>query len=446
MMSWLQVLLLLILAYTLIAVYIRDRGLFSDRIVFFGPIMAIKTEKVGFFDWFQKFRRPLRAYATLGVIMVVVVSVFMTLALILAVPQLLVHTPEPTGIYDPRNVLAIPGVNQAIPITAAVFIGLLITIVIHEFGHAILARVEDMRVLSMGLLIAVIPIGAFVEPDEEDVNAAKGMPKIRMFGAGITNNIVVGLLCFGLMFLLVGMATPLSVPLVQGVYKDFPADKAGLQGYSVITELNGIPVSSQEEVATIMDRTHPGETITLKAEKDGVERTYTLTLAEWPEVLDHGRDSGFMGVYYYSAPAVKEHIGNIADLGLFAPLYLTIVPIDVFIQGNTQQLAILLTDTPEQMAWKEPFPLFWGTVHLTFWVGWFNLLVGMFNAIPIVPLDGGYIMKEGVERFFDRLGWSSRYAHQVVASISAFITAMLILLITMPMLSAAVRFIMTVLL
>ena len=441
-MSWLHVLLLLILAYTLIAVYIRDRGLFSDRIMFFGPIMAIKTERVGFFDWFQKLRRPLRAYATLGVIMVVVVSAFMTLALLLAVPQLLVHTPEPTGIYDPRNILAIPGVNQAIPITAAVFIGLLLTIVIHEFGHAILARVEDMRVRSMGILIAVIPIGAFVEPDEADVDAAKGMPKIRMFGAGITNNIVAGLICFGLMFLLVGMATPLAVPLVQGVYKDFPAADAGLQGYSVITGINGISVTDQEEISAIMDRTRPGEVITLTAEKDGIERTYTLTLSEWPEVLDGDRDSGFMGVYYYNAVAVKEHFGNVADLGLLAPLYLTIAPIDAFIQGNTQQLAILLADTPEQIAWEEPFPFFWGTVHLAFWLGWFNLLVGMFNAIPIVPLDGGYIMKEGVERFFERLGWS-RYAHRVVASISGFVTVMLILLITMPMLTAAVRFILT---
>ncbi|NMC89240.1 MAG: PDZ domain-containing protein [Methanomicrobiales archaeon] len=441
-MSWLHVLLLLILAYTLIAVYIRDRGLFSDRIMFFGPIMAIKTERVGFFDWFQKLRRPLRAYATLGVIMVVVVSAFMTLALLLAVPQLLVHTPEPTGIYDPRNILAIPGVNQAIPITAAVFIGLLLTIVIHEFGHAILARVEDMRVRSMGILIAVIPIGAFVEPDEADVDAAKGMPKIRMFGAGITNNIVAGLICFGLMFLLVGMATPLAVPLVQGVYKDFPAADAGLQGYSVITGINGIPVTDQEEISAIMDGTRPGEAITLTAEKDGIERTYTLTLSEWPEVLDGDRDSGFMGVYYYNAVAVKEHLGNVADLGFLAPLYLTIAPIDAFIQGNTQQLAILLADTPEQIAWEEPFPFFWGTVHLAFWLGWFNLLVGMFNAIPIVPLDGGYIMKEGVERFFERLGWS-RYAHRVVASISGFVTVMLILLITMPMLTAAVRFILT---
>ncbi|KUL00069.1 MAG: Peptidase M50 [Methanoculleus marisnigri] len=116
-----------------------------------------------------------------------------------------------------------------------------------------------------------------------------------------------------------------------------------------------------------MDGTRPGETITLTAAEDGVESTYTLTLSEWPEALADDRDSGFMGVYYYNAPAVKEHIGNIADLGPLAPLYLTIAPIDAFIQGNTQQLAILLADTPEQIAWEEPFPFFWGTVHLFFW-------------------------------------------------------------------------------
>lgn len=437
-MTWIQILLLLVAAYILIFVYIRDRGLFADRVMFFGPIMGIKTERVGFFDWFQKFRGPIRAYATLGVVMVVIVSAFMTLALLLAVPQYLVHTPEPTGIYDPRNMLAIPGVNQAIPVTAAVFIGLLLTIVIHEFGHAILARVEDMRVESMGLLVAVIPIGAFVEPNEEDVAAAKGMPKIRMLGAGITNNIVAAVICFVVMFLLMGMATPLSVPLVQGVYKDFPADDAGIPGYSIITEVNGIPVTSQEEIAAIMEGTRPGETVSLTAEKDGVEQTYTITLTEWPEGIDIDRETGFMGISYYSAPAVKEHLENIAGLGVFAPLYLTIAPIDAFIMGNNMHLAILLTDTPEQIAWEEPFPFFWGTVHLAFWVGWFNLLVGMFNAIPIVPLDGGYIMKEGVERIFDRLGLS-RYAHQVVASISGFVLMMLLLLILMPIITALTR-------
>ena len=81
-MIWIRILLLLVAAYLLIAYYIRDRGLFRDRIMFFGPIMAIKTERVGFFDWFRKFKTPLRAYATLGVIMVVAVSAFMTLALV----------------------------------------------------------------------------------------------------------------------------------------------------------------------------------------------------------------------------------------------------------------------------------------------------------------------------------------------------------------------------
>jgi membrane-associated protease RseP (regulator of RpoE activity) len=438
MMSWLQVLLLLIAAYALIALYIREKGLFADRIMFYGPIMAIKTTKVEFFDFFIRFRTALRAYATLGVVMVVIVSVFMTVALILAVPQYIANTPEPTGIHDPRNILAIPGVNQAIPITVAVFLGLIFTIVIHEFGHAILARIEDMRVKSMGLLIAVVPIGAFVEPDEEDVEKARGMPKIRMFGAGITNNIVAGLLCFGLMFLLVGMATPLPVPLVQGVYKDYPAAQAGVPGYSVITEINGIPVSSQQDVARIMDATVPGELVVLTVLADGTSRTYSLTLAEWPEVLGN-HTSGFMGVYYYDATAVKDLMGRVADLGILAPLYLTMVPIDVFMQGNSQ-LAVLLVDTPDQIAWEAPFPLFWGVVQVLFWTGWFNLLVGMFNAVPIVPLDGGYIMKEGVERVFERRGWS-QYARRVVASISGFITFVLILLITLPMIVAAANII-----
>ena len=67
----------------------------------------------------------------------------------------------------------------------------------------------------------------------------------------------------------------------------------------------------------------------------------------------------------------------------------------------------------------------------------------MFNAIPIIPLDGGYMMKEGVERFFERRGWS-QYSQRVVASISGFVTVLLILLITMPMIVAALRFVMTI--
>jgi hypothetical protein len=42
-----------------------------------------------------------------------------------------------------------------------------------------------------------------------------------MFGAGITNNIVVGGLCFILMILLMGLVTPVAGPVIGGVYQNY---------------------------------------------------------------------------------------------------------------------------------------------------------------------------------------------------------------------------------
>ena len=43
-------------------------------------------------------------------------------------------------------------------------------IIIHEFSHGILARVENVKINSIGLLLFAIIPGAFVEPDEEKLN------------------------------------------------------------------------------------------------------------------------------------------------------------------------------------------------------------------------------------------------------------------------------------
>src|SRR5690606_31251041 len=121
------------------------------------------------------------------------------------------------GIYAPQNILLIPGLNEYVPSTLAVWLAFVVTIAIHEFGHGILSRVENIRVRSMGALLFVLPIGFFVEPDEEELSQARGMKKIRMFGAGITNNIVVGGLCFLALILLMGLAAPAAGPVIGGV-------------------------------------------------------------------------------------------------------------------------------------------------------------------------------------------------------------------------------------
>ena len=316
-MDGLLFLVLLVAVYAAIAFVIHRNKLWEDRIVFYGPIMAIRTKRVGFFDKFAAFRTFFRIYGSAGVVAVIIVSVFITVMLFISVRYTLLVQPEPTGIYKPQNLLLIPGLNEYVPSTFAVWLAFVITIAVHEFGHAILCRVENIKVRTMGALIAVIPIGFFVEPDDEELEKTTGMPKVRMFGAGITNNLVVGFACFVLLIFCMGLVTPLSTPVIHGIYKNYPAENAGIPAGSLVTAINGVPVSSRIDISSLLNTTKPGETLTLTIEKDKIVKDYSLTLVAWPAAYA-GPSSGFMGVQYYDGDSVKSTIGGmLSPLGFF---------------------------------------------------------------------------------------------------------------------------------
>ncbi len=458
-MEWFSVLILLVLLYSLISGYVvlhnrayRRRRLLEyettgdaldgeadmpgageetgdwiyDHISFYGPIMAIRTNKVGVFDLFARFSLFFRIYGTLGVLMVILVSIFFTVSLFISLRYTLTYKPAPTGIYEPQNLFLIPGVNQYVPGTVAVWLALVLTLAIHEFGHGVLARVEQMRVRSAGLLLAVIPIGAFVEPNEQDVAEAKGMPKIRMFGAGITNNLVFGLICFFLMIILFGLAAPTTAPVISGIYQDFPAHLAGVPQDSIVTAINGTPVSTREQVAAFLNGTRSGDPITLGVQKDGIVSVYPLTLTTRPGT-NSTDGPGFMGVTYYDAPGLVSAVrDSFNPIGLLRYL---VLPFDLSEEG--QYLRILGFETTATRYYDAPFPGFWGLIHLLFWSGWISINVGIFNALPMVPLDGGYIMQEGIQRVSARFRLE-RFASTFAAGISALVMTAMVALIALP--------------
>jgi membrane-associated protease RseP (regulator of RpoE activity) len=425
-MDWIFLIVFLISAYAAAAYYIHSRKLWEDHITFYGPIIAIKTNRIGFFDKFTKFRSFFRIYGSAGVIAVIIVSVFITFMLFVSVRYTLILQPEPTGIYKPQNILLLPGINEYVPSTLAVWLAFIITIGVHEFGHAILCRVENIKVKTMGALIAVIPIGFFVEPDEEELESTKGMAKVRMYGAGITNNLVVGFSCFVLLILFIGLVTPVSVPIIHGVYKDYPADGAGIPPGSIVTAINGVAVTTRAEISTILNETKPGDRLVLTAEHDKDVKDYPLTLAAWPSNVPD-RTSGFMGVEYYDGTAVMAVVrGLLSPTGFFQFL---IIPFAN--DSGVQFLRILAFDSPDMTYYHVPFEGFWGVLHLLFWCAWINLNVGIFNAIPMIPLDGGYIFKEGVDRLLDHRGLL-KYSGYVSAAVSYLMLIVLVSLITLP--------------
>ena len=433
--DWFTVVLLVLLLYGLIAWYVKKNRIREDIIVFYGPVMAIKSRRIGFFDRFRPFATILRAYGTIGMAMVVVVSVAMTVLVFLAFRMEVVNPPPAEGVFAPINWFVIPGVNRFIPFTVPVLLGLFITIAIHEVGHGILCRVENILVKSMGVLLFVIPIGFFVEPDEEELERAPPVPKSRMYGAGIANNLVLGFACFGVLILLLGMVTPVAGPIIYMVQGDSPAYNASLPLGSVIRAIDGEKVSSPEDVARILSATAPGDTVGLTVLPAEVMRDLPASGPEPPGAVYHitlgsapDRTYGYLGINYYDTARIAGVLNGLGSLGGFA--LLTVLPVDI-LENQWPPLHVILMYTPDETFFRAPFPLFWAVVHFFFWCGWFNFMVGTFNALPMIPFDGGFIMKEGVSGLFRRIG-RPQLADRAALAVSLVILALIILVVAIP--------------
>ena len=107
----------------------------------------------------------------------------------------------------------IPGVAPIIPgITIPFFAGvvsLVVLLIVHEFSHGILARIAKVRIKSIGvILFGIIPMGAFVEPDEGSIRKLRARDQDRISVAGISANMLVSLLFFAITLLLLYLVLP----------------------------------------------------------------------------------------------------------------------------------------------------------------------------------------------------------------------------------------------
>jgi membrane-associated protease RseP (regulator of RpoE activity) len=148
--------------------------------------------------------------------------------------------------------------------------------------------------------------------------------------------------------------------------------------------VNGVSITTRDEVAKVLDATRPGDTATVVVNNNGVAESYRLTLATWP-AGSAGKTSGFMGVSYYDASQLKQIFDN-----MWSPVgFLVLLAIPIWVILDPSQFGafmILMNDTAGSVMWDVPFPCFWFVIQLLFWCGWWNLVVGTFNALPLVTL------------------------------------------------------------
>ncbi|MCL4314213.1 MAG: site-2 protease family protein [Candidatus Thermoplasmatota archaeon] len=203
----LLILLWIVLIYRLAPAIKRSRH-FS----LLGPALMVKSPKNrGFLDKFSKiFPKEFTSRVAVAIVLLTMVAAFAFLFYeIYLTITVRVAVSEPVSSY-----LALPGINPFIPIfygTMALIIG----VVIHEIMHGVISRKHNITVRSVGALFFVIPVGAFVEPDEKEITEASPVVRRRIFAAGPATNIVLSFIFF---ILLIMIMAPMAQVIHNGDY------------------------------------------------------------------------------------------------------------------------------------------------------------------------------------------------------------------------------------
>ncbi|MDD4651217.1 MAG: site-2 protease family protein [Methanothrix sp.] len=254
LVDWLLIAAALIGLYSILLLPLKDSQEWKSRGISVGCLFGIPlaiflrtTRGLNLLDYLARPKSFWRLVASAG-IPLVVISMAYFLMLVLAMTYFMIEEPPMPSSYNaPRNILLIPGLNEYIPFVWG-WIALFVTMVVHEFAHGILSRVEGVRVKSMGIVAVLIaPIAAFVEPDDADLFGSKDQPaivnksaRIRILSAGVISNFIVAAVAMALFFgPVIAAITPLDRLIVVDVQDGSAADRAGFEKGMVLLDVNG---------------------------------------------------------------------------------------------------------------------------------------------------------------------------------------------------------------
>ncbi len=290
------------------------------------------------------FRRlgTIAAYISVPLMLLVFISLFLSASHILKTPD------APPGVAPllPEGLVEIEGA-PSIPLFYWL-IAVISLLIVHELMHGLLARVEGIPIKSLGIFsVTFIPLGAFVEPDEEVLEKKSPMAKMRVYAAGSMGNFI-GAAFAGLLFLIVLMVVaPLAFTtqgiVIQNVTSGSPAALAGISVNQTLLGIGTVDIKSIGDFREAVTQLEPETPISVS------------TSAGAYNIVPAGREGytqGFIGIAVGADVAAKPYIaGTVGE--------------------------------------KRAFSIYGVVVEGLYWVAILNFLVGLTNLLPIIPLDGG---------------------------------------------------------
>jgi len=436
------------IALALVALYIavvyalyQTGRLGPDRpLSLFGPALMTKTQRGrSALDRWGRFKRFWTVVSDLGIALAVVSMA--TILGLLVFGAIASFRLSPSQAPSVTEAVGLPGINPFIPLGYGI-LAIVVGIVLHELAHGVVARSQGIGVKSLGILWFVVPVGAFVEQDDAEMMAASRRKRDRVAAAGVLANFALTILFFALLSGLVASSVApngngVGVIYVQG---DTPAANVSLAPGDILLYINvthnGTVTSTQTTTAalfeTALQNSKPNDTVTVDYYSAGLGHTVsvTTTLATNP----NNASRGFLGVAVSGLTPSELKQTLVWPLGsdqgpAVGAVYWLILPLGGLepIAGSTTSFFHLTGP----LAAVGPSG-FWVAANILYWLAWMNLLLGLSNTLPLVPLDGGLLFRDfaaSVAAHFRR-GWSEarldQFAGRAVAASSLIVLVLLV--------------------
>ncbi|MFH1778575.1 MAG: RIP metalloprotease RseP [Candidatus Omnitrophota bacterium] len=294
-----------------------------------------------------------------------------------------------------------------------------VIILVHEFGHFLLARRVGVKIeiFSFGFgprlfsfkrddieyRISAIPFGGYIKMAGDDpAEERKGEPweflsqsvgnRLKIVFAGPLLNYILGFILFSLVFY---MGYPTLSTKIGDLLDGYPAKKSGIRVGDEIIAIDGKPARHWEEITEIIHKKTEGS-LTLTLNRSGSEIIVTLTplVKSTKDLLGRTIKIGLIGI----APSEKIEYVKYGMLKSFELGFERLMKITVL---TYQGLWRILTGA---MSFREsaagPIGIFnimvsvakIGIIPLLQLTAYLSALLTIFNVLPIPALDGGHMM------------------------------------------------------
>jgi membrane-associated protease RseP (regulator of RpoE activity) len=312
-----------------------------------------------------------------------------------------------------------------------IIFGIISMVMIHEAGHFIAAKATGMKAtefffgfgpriwsfkrgeteygvkaVPLGGYVRIVGMNLYEEVDPEDEGRTyREKPfwkKTIVVLAGVASHFVIAFLLFYVILVGIGLVDLTGSTRVAGISDtvpntDTPAPSllAGLQEGDVIVSLDGEATPDWDALTGLISE-RPGESVTLGVERGGAVISIEAVLASRER---NGEDEGFLGIqpetYRVRSGPLEGFVEAGAEVG--DAVVLSGRGMWQLFTGIGDLVGAVFSGERVSDEVRPASPI--GIVRIgagqdiTFVLGllaWVNIFVGLFNFLPVYPLDGGH--------------------------------------------------------